>query len=217
MMSPLHQTTTPPIAQTTPIQITAPPPPVEPDPQVTGAQSHGSHATVFPLLPALPLPHQPVHNYPSALQGWGSGRPAATGQPQMGWPEKNYRSGSGKGLQSGDVAGTGQPEKTYESASRMRPRGGDLSGMGHYAGVSHGAKPHSGIELEFGTELEEGLFDPAGLSTEDRVAAYLAAESGEGFTGGVGIGHGGAGEKRAAAEIGESTGSKKKPKKRKRI
>ena len=181
-ITPLHPASTPPITPTAPLQITAQSLPIEPAPLI---QSHDSHMTQFPLLPAPPLPHHPMHGYPSALQGSESGRPAAAGQP-----------------------GTGRPEKRYGSGSGMGPPG---SGMGPPSGASHGARPHSGVELGFGVDQEERLFDPAGLSTEDRVAAYLAAESGGGFTG---VGEGG---KRAAADSGEAIGSKKKPRKRKRI
>lgn len=86
--------------------------------------------------------------------------------------------------------------------------------MEPYKGTRSGMGPLTGTGSGMGVDLEEGLFDPAGLSTQDRVAAYLAAESGEGITGGRGVA--GRGGKRAAAIGGEAV-TKVKPKKRKRI
>lgn len=213
-----HGTT--PAARPTPILVTAPltlplssqskGPHLATTVQSHDIQSHDGHVTGFPLLPAPPIPHVPMGSYPSALQDRGSGQTTTAGSG-IG-PHSRSRTGMGLHRGAGSVVG---PQTTgVESRSpRMGPRSSGGSGMGHHAG---GLSLWSGS----GMDSEEGLFDPAGLSTDDRVAAYLAAESGESLVGGRGMDVRGGGKRsrgeRAASSSGEAA-SKAKSKKRKRI
>lgn len=192
-------------AQTTPL----PTPPTAP----LGVEPPGLQVMQFPLLPAPPFPSISMDSYPSTHQDRLSGRPNATGQP-------GNRSDSGRG-----TIGSGMG---HQSARKELHKGAG-SGIEPHRGAR---SPHTGTGFGMrgsgmGVDLEEGLFDRAGLSTDDRVAAYLAAEAAEGLGGGRGVaerggrgmaerggrGVAGRGGKRAAAGGGEAV----KPKKRKRI
>lgn len=114
---------------------------------------------------------------------------------------------------------SGRPNPAGHSGNRSGIGRGSTAGSGkgfHKTGIGHAG---SGMGCGVGVNLEEGLFDSAGLSTEERVAAYLAAESAEGYAGERGVantekrGVAGSGGKRSATDA----ASEVKPKKRKRI
>lgn len=165
-----------------PGQLAALTPPLltPPPPGVSGVetQSHDSHVMQLPLLPAPPS--LSTDSYPSTHQDSQSGRPNVTGQ--LG----------------------------NRTDSKREPRTTIGSGLGLHKGDGSGIEPHRGARSGMGPcrgDLEAGLYDPAGLSTEDRVSAYLAAEAGEG---GRGVAAGGRGKRSGAVAM-------VKPKKRKRI
>ena len=167
-------------------------------------QSRDSHITQFAPLPTPPMSHcGPVQHYPSAVP-----EPLLQGKTVLGPSRSNPGSGmkhnTSSGMRQNPSSGMGQ---NPSSGTRHNPSSGMK--QGHSSGMkqdfSSGTKQALGSGM--GSGKEHNTFHVPGLSTEERVAAYLASEGAGGTEGESEGGQGGGrGRRQGGKERGMGAG-----------